>query len=111
MIVTEVVVLVAEVNRDKETVLDTKDMVHSTTLFEQVSAISGSSAVHKYLFDAEFFKVTWLLLCVVSSVYVQRPSELPVLSSTRSPPDTARNVPVPTFFNLTVVSCTKRIVQ
>ena len=68
VIVTEVIVLVAEVNRDKETVLDTKDMVHSTTLFAQASAISGSSAVHKYLFDAEFFKVTWLLLCVVSSV-------------------------------------------
>ena len=58
VIVREVVVLVAEVNRDKETVLDTKDMVQSTTLFAQVSAISGSSAVHKYWFDAEFFKVT-----------------------------------------------------
>ena len=63
-----VVVLVAEVKTDKETVLDTKDMVHSTTLLSQVAPSSGSSAVHKYLSLAEFLRDTWLLLCPVSTV-------------------------------------------
>jgi len=63
-----VVVLVAEVKTDKETVLDTKDMVHSTTLLSQVAPSSGSSAVHKYLSLAEFLSDTWLLLCPVSTV-------------------------------------------
>ncbi len=63
-----VVVLVAEVKTDKETVLDTKDMVHSTTLLSQVAPSWGSSAVHKYLSVAEFLRDTWLLLCPVSTV-------------------------------------------
>ena len=86
----EVVVRVTEVNADKETVSDTKVMVHSTALLAQVVPRTGSSAVHRYSFESEFLRLTWLLLCVASTVYTQRPAELAVLSSTSVPPDTAR---------------------